>query len=73
MLRSLSVAVWGDESLSKSLLSEIFFLMNGEGQHWRSLSLEPETSSRHRYSVSCPEVEHNGRVRHPYPFEGERL
>jgi hypothetical protein len=27
MLRSVSIAVWGDESLSETFLSEVFFLI----------------------------------------------
>jgi hypothetical protein len=32
VLRSLSVAVWGDGGVSEIFLSEVFFLMNVRGQ-----------------------------------------
>ncbi len=36
MLRSLSVAVWGDGGVSESYLSEVFFLINGwVAEGWR--------------------------------------
>lgn len=47
MLRSLSVAFWGDGRLSESFLSEVFFLINVLGQRRQIASnLVPDASNR---------------------------
>jgi hypothetical protein len=53
VLRSLSVAFWGDGRVSESFLSEVFFLINAVAQWQQITSATQPTNLGHSGAVTC--------------------